>query len=119
VSIFGVDRRQYRLLVRLFRDLSDRREMTGQLALDRAALGYLGLWLVVIGGLFSVMAVGGPTPRFFLGVCAPILAIRSPSFIRRFPGASALMNGRDCEAAKRAWRSARARPFSRRSGTCA
>ena len=67
MSVFGVDRRQYRLLVRLFRDLSDRREMTGQLGLDRAALGYLGIWLVVIGGLFSLMAAGRPTPRFFLG----------------------------------------------------
>ena len=67
MSVFGVDRRQYRLLVRLFRDLSDRREMTGQLGLDRAALGYLSIWLVVIGGFFSLMAAGGPTPRFFLG----------------------------------------------------
>ena len=67
MSVFGVDRRQYRLLVRLFRDLSDRREMTGQLGLDRAALGHLSIWLVVIGGLFSLMAAGRPTPPFFLG----------------------------------------------------
>jgi hypothetical protein len=61
-----IDRRQYRLLVSLFRELSARREMTGQLGLDRAALGHLGIWLVVIGGVVSLTAFTHPTPRFFL-----------------------------------------------------
>jgi hypothetical protein len=75
MTVFGVDRRQYRLLVSLFRELSGRREMTGQLGLDRAALGYLGIWLVVIGGLFSLVAFLHPTARFFLGFNLAISAL--------------------------------------------
>jgi hypothetical protein len=75
MTVFGVDRRQYRLLVGLFHALSARREMTGQLGLDRAALGYLGIWLVVIGGFVSLMAFGHPTARFFLGFTLAIGAL--------------------------------------------
>jgi hypothetical protein len=74
-SALAVDRRQYRLLVSLFRELSARREMTGQLGLDRTALSYLGLWLVIIGGFVSLMAVVRPTARFFLGFNLAISAL--------------------------------------------
>ena len=75
MTVFGVDPRQYRLLVSLFRELSARREMTGQLGLDRAALGYLGIWLVLIGGFFSLIAFGHPTAQFFLGFNLAISAL--------------------------------------------
>lgn len=59
---FGVDRVQYGILLRLFRTLSDRRELTGQLGMDRKAMGTMQFWYLLFGGLLSLVALDGRIP---------------------------------------------------------
>jgi hypothetical protein len=85
------DWRTYRLLVGLLGTLSERREVTGQIALDRAALGKLSVMLVVLGGLFSLWAMGRPQPSAFLmGSIAVSAFLLLPMLVSE--AAEALMN---------------------------
>ena len=56
---------QFRLLFGLFRTLRDRRELTGQLGLDRKALKIAGGIYFVMGALFAlVVAIGSSAPVY-------------------------------------------------------
>lgn len=61
-----IDRRQYRLLLGLLRDLGDRSELTGQLGLDRKALGQIGVLYFIMGALLSLIVRGHPSAHAFL-----------------------------------------------------
>ena len=58
---------QFRLLLGLFRTLSDRRELTGQLGFDRKALHFASALYFVVGALLSLTTIGDPRARFFVG----------------------------------------------------
>ncbi|HBY59728.1 MAG TPA: hypothetical protein DEH78_07880 [Solibacterales bacterium] len=63
----GIDRTHYRLLVRLFRELTERRELFTQFGNDGLALRTASLlYLVMIGLLSIVFALGGPPLRTYM-----------------------------------------------------
>ena len=66
MSVLDFDRRQYRLLLGLMRDLGARRELTSQLGLDASAMYLMGPFLLLIGGVCSLFALAHPPPRGFL-----------------------------------------------------
>lgn len=66
--------RQYRLLLRLLRDLGSRRELTSQFGLDTNALTILGGGSLLLGGLVSLFAFANPPAREYLLVCLALTA---------------------------------------------
>ena len=69
MNLFDVDRRQYQLLLTLFRQLSARRELTGRLGLDRRMLALASATYGVAGVILSLMVLAHLRASVFLGLC--------------------------------------------------
>ena len=66
LTSMGVDVRQYRLLVGLLRQLSERRELTGQLGLDRRAFNITRGVFGFFGLILCAFVLAGVSAAFFL-----------------------------------------------------
>lgn len=60
------DRRQFRLFLRLLRDLGARRELTSQFGFDQHAVLLSSGFGVLIGAFFSIIAIGKPPAQGYL-----------------------------------------------------